>query len=176
MHSPIPAPERPSGPASVRRPTSRNPVASPATTRHDRRSLGRARLRYGVPFWGRCQSPLTHTDRCPARSCAKRAVSNPARSCPPHVWRGSIVQAAAPAARRDEAESPLSSRPRRMLRYPDAGARNQRDGIGRRGSVGHSTASSMFLTSRPSSVSPVISSSRLKKRVSGSSWRARSCR
>jgi polyhydroxyalkanoate synthase len=33
-------------------------------------------------------------------------------------------------------------------------------------------ASSRFLTSRPSSVSPVISSSRLKNRVSGSSWRA----
>ena len=43
-------------------------------------------------------------------------------------------------------------------------------------SCGHSMASSMFLTINPSSVSPVISSSRLKNSVSGSSWRASICR
>ena len=55
-------------------------------------------------------------------------------------------------------------------------ARYQWEMCGKRGSLGHSTASSMFLTIRPSSVSPVISNSRLKNKVSGSSWRASSCR
>ena len=44
------------------------------------------------------------------------------------------------------------------------------------GRLGHSMASNMFFTISPSSVLPVISSSRLKNKVSGSSWRASSCR